>query len=56
MGRTARESHDAANNKVINVLLAKFSAKYLSGMKKLKKDREELLAFYNFSSDHFVRQ
>ncbi|MGP1924488.1 MAG: hypothetical protein ACTS73_06290 [Arsenophonus sp. NEOnobi-MAG3] len=34
-----------ATNKALYILLARFSAKYPAGMKKLEKDREELLAF-----------
>ncbi|MGP1924395.1 MAG: hypothetical protein ACTS73_05760 [Arsenophonus sp. NEOnobi-MAG3] len=32
------------------MFLLRFSAKYLEAIKKLEKDQEELLAFYNFPS------
>lgn len=47
------ESRDAAND-AFDVLLARFSAKYPAAMKKLEKDREELLAFYDFPSEHWA--
>ncbi|MGG2143910.1 IS256 family transposase [Symbiopectobacterium sp. RP] len=47
------ESRDAANE-AFDVLLARFSAKYPAAMKKLEKAREELLAFYDFPSEHWT--
>ncbi|MGG2141013.1 IS256 family transposase [Symbiopectobacterium sp. RP] len=47
------ESRDAANE-AFDVLLARFSAKYPAAMKKLEKAREELLAFYDFPSEHWA--
>ena len=34
--------------------LARFGAKYPGAMEKLRKDREELLAFYGFPAEHWV--
>ncbi|MGP1923587.1 MAG: transposase [Arsenophonus sp. NEOnobi-MAG3] len=50
---SSTERPDAAN-KALDVLLARFSAKYSEVMTKLKKDQEELLAFYNFPSEHWA--
>ncbi|RLR17693.1 IS256 family transposase, partial [Sodalis-like symbiont of Bactericera trigonica] len=47
------ESRDAANE-AFDVLLARFSVKYPAAMKKLEKDREELLAFDYFPSEHWA--
>ncbi|MGP1923460.1 MAG: transposase [Arsenophonus sp. NEOnobi-MAG3] len=48
-----RKSLDAAN-KAIDVFLVRFSAKYPVVIKKPEKDREELLAFYDFLSAHLA--
>lgn len=47
------EDRDSAN-KALDALLAKYGAKYPAAMKKLTKDREELLAFYDFPSAHWA--
>lgn len=47
------ESRQMAN-KALDVLLAKYSPKYPAAMNKLEKDREELLAFYDFPAEHWV--
>lgn len=41
-------------NKALDMLLAKYSAKYPAAIKKLTKDREELLAFYDFPAAHWA--
>ncbi|MGP1923749.1 MAG: transposase [Arsenophonus sp. NEOnobi-MAG3] len=38
----------------MDVLFAKFLEKYPAAMKTLEKDREELLVFYDFPSEHVV--
>ena len=41
-------------NKAFDGVLAKYSDKYPAAMKKLTKDREELLAFYDFPAAHWA--
>ena len=41
-------------NKALNGILAKYGDKYPAAMKKLTKDREELLAFYDFPAAHWA--
>ena len=43
-----------AANKALDGMLAKYTDKYPAAMKKLKKDREELLAFYDFPAAHWA--
>lgn len=45
-----RESAD----KALDVMLVKYGGKYPAAMKKLTKDREELLAFYDFPAAHWA--
>lgn len=47
------EDRDSAN-KELDAMLAKYGGKYPAAMKKLTKDREELLAFYDFPSAHWA--
>ncbi|MFP3029074.1 MAG: transposase [Arsenophonus sp.] len=51
----AESCHDIPNKKAIDVLLGKFSEKYPpAAMKNLKKNWKELLALYNFLSEHLA--
>lgn len=43
-----------AANKALDGMLAKYADKYPAAMKKLTKDREELLAFYDFPAAHWA--
>lgn len=43
-----------AANKALDGMLAKYADKYPAAMKKLMKDREELLAFYDFPAAHWA--
>jgi len=47
------ESRDNANV-AFNSTIARFSAKYPQAMGCLEKDREELLAFYDFPAEHWI--
>lgn len=47
------ENRDSAN-KALDGVLAKYGDKYAAAMKKLTKDREELLAFYDFPVAHWA--
>lgn len=47
------ENRNSAN-KTLDGMLAKYGDKYPAAMKKLTKDREELLAFYDFPSAHWA--
>ncbi|MEN5315659.1 IS256 family transposase [Pseudomonas koreensis] len=49
MSETRDEAHTAFDR-----ILVRFEAKYPKAMQKLKKDREELLAFYDFPAEHWV--
>lgn len=49
MAETRDEAHTAFER-----ILVRFDAKYPKAMQKLKKDREELLAFYDFPAEHWV--
>lgn len=49
MAETRDEAHTAFDR-----ILVRFDAKYPKAMEKLKKDREELLAFYDFPAEHWV--
>lgn len=47
------EDRESAN-KALDGVLAKYGDKYSAAMKKLTKDREELLAFYDFPAAHWA--
>lgn len=47
------EDRESAN-KALDGMLVKYTDKYPTAMKKLKKDREELLAFYDFPAAHWA--
>ncbi|KAB5494276.1 IS256 family transposase [Serratia sp. RJAL6] len=47
------EDRESAN-KALDGVLAKYGDKYSAAMKKLTKDREELLAFYDFPATHWA--
>ena len=49
MAETRREAHKAFDGAI-----KRFGAKYPKAMECLDKDREELLAFYDFPADHWV--
>lgn len=49
MAETRDEAHTAFDR-----ILVRFEAKYPKAMEKLTKDREELLAFYDFPAEHWV--
>jgi transposase-like protein len=49
MAETRAEAHTAFDR-----ILVRFEAKYPKAMEKLTKDREELLAFYDFPAEHWV--
>ena len=49
MAQTRDEAYKAFDR-----ALARFGAKYPGAMEKLRKDREELLAFYDFPAEHWV--
>lgn len=49
MAETRDEAHTAFER-----ILVRFEAKYPKAMEKLTKDREELLAFYDFPAEHWV--
>lgn len=44
----------ASADKVLDAMLVKYGDKYPAAMKKLTKDREDLLAFYNFPPAHWA--
>lgn len=50
MAETRDEAHTAFDR-----ILVRFEAKYPKAMEKLTKDREALLAFYDFPAEHWVR-
>lgn len=47
------ESRKAAN-KAFDLALEKYGAKYSSAMECLRKDRDELLTFYDFPAEHWI--
>lgn len=49
MAETQDEAHKAFDR-----ALARFESKYPGAMERLRKDREELLAFYDFPAEHWV--
>jgi len=49
MAETRDEAH-----KAFDQALVRFEAKYPGAMERLRKDREELLAFYDFPAEHWV--
>ncbi len=49
MAETREDAH-----KVFDRMLTRFQGKYPEAMDKLVKDRDELLAFYDFPAEHWV--
>jgi len=49
MAETQDEAHKAFDR-----ALVRFESKYPGAMERLRKDREELLAFYDFPAEHWV--
>ena len=49
MASTRDEAHKAFDSAI-----ERFSAKYTQAMNCLKKDREEMLAFYDFPAEHWI--
>lgn len=47
------ETRDDAH-KAFELAMVRFGSKYPGAMERLRKDREELLAFYDFPAEHWV--